>query len=143
MSDNVRRYLLPCPFDQQSVFMALGGQKPGVPTKEGASLYLNLINEEREELRVAIAEQTIVEEFDACLDMIVVITGYMLKRGIPADVIRAGWNEVIRTNMAKVQYGADGRVLFRPDGKILKPADWTPPDLKKILMDAGIFTDVG
>lgn len=48
--------------------------------------------------------------------------------------IDQGWNlsgafaEVTRSNMAKVD-DETGKVIKREDGKILKPADWTPPDL--------------
>jgi predicted HAD superfamily Cof-like phosphohydrolase len=38
------------------------------------------------------------------------------------------WKEVMSTNFAKI--GEDGKVRKREDGKVLKPQEWTPPDLK-------------
>jgi predicted HAD superfamily Cof-like phosphohydrolase len=40
------------------------------------------------------------------------------------------FKEVHRSNMAKL---VDGKVLRRPDGKVQKPAGWTPPNIKAIL----------
>jgi hypothetical protein len=34
--------------------------------------------------------------------------------------------------MAKL---VDGKVIRREDGKILKPAGWTPPDIKGVLFN--------
>jgi predicted HAD superfamily Cof-like phosphohydrolase len=42
------------------------------------------------------------------------------------------FKEVHRSNMAKL---VDGKVIRREDGKILKPAGWTPPDIKGVLFD--------
>lgn len=38
------------------------------------------------------------------------------------------WREVARSNLAKID-PETGVCIKRADGKILKPADWTPPDL--------------
>jgi predicted HAD superfamily Cof-like phosphohydrolase len=38
------------------------------------------------------------------------------------------WEEVMRTNAAKVDLDT-GKVIKREDGKILKPLNWTPPNL--------------
>ncbi|WP_280195817.1 hypothetical protein [Nocardia farcinica] len=46
---------------------------------------------------------------------------------IPLDRV---WAEVARSNFAKF---VDGKVIRRDDGKILKPADWTPPDIRGAL----------
>jgi predicted HAD superfamily Cof-like phosphohydrolase len=42
--------------------------------------------------------------------------------------VDAAWNEVSRSNLAKINL-ATGKVEKREDGKVLKPAGWTPPNL--------------
>lgn len=49
-------------------------------------------------------------------------------REIPIDAVLA---EVHRSNMAKVW--PDGKVHYRPDGKVAKPESWTPPDIATAL----------
>jgi predicted HAD superfamily Cof-like phosphohydrolase len=93
------------------------------------NFYHRLIKEEFTELFDAVAENDEVEEFDACLDLIYVVIGHMIQRGWDAQ---GGWNEVQRSNMAKVDPDT-GHVHRREDGKILKPAGWTPPDLTPFL----------
>lgn len=67
-----------------------------------------------------------IETADALADLVVVIVGMALELGLPLDRV---WDEVHRANMAKV--GPDGKVMYRGDGKVLKPEGWTPPDIKK------------
>jgi predicted HAD superfamily Cof-like phosphohydrolase len=116
-------------FDEQAFFMRACGQHTAAADVDQASMYRQLINEELEELRAAEFEKNTVEQFDAVLDIIVVLIGYGLSRGWP---MAAGWDEVMRSNMAKID-PATGSVLRRADGKILKPPSWTPPDLHSIL----------
>src|SRR6188768_1928388 len=88
-------------------------------------LYADLIYEEFDEFREALMEMNEVEEFDACLDMIWVIIGHMIVKGWDVE---GGWNEVTRSNMAKLD-PATGKAIHREDGKVVKPANWTPPNL--------------
>jgi hypothetical protein len=47
--------------------------------------------------------------------------------------IGGAWDEVVRTNMAKVD-PLTGKVRRREtDGKILKPEGWLPPDMSKYI----------
>jgi predicted HAD superfamily Cof-like phosphohydrolase len=94
-------------------------------------MYLALIKEEGEELVVALEECDVVEELDAIIDLLVVIIGYGLSRGFP--MVEA-WDEVLRSNRAKIDPVA-GTVLRRADGKILKPAGWTAPDIARVIAD--------
>lgn len=57
-------------------------------------------------------------------------TALALARGyeLPMDAV---WAEVARSNFAKI--GADGEIVRREDGKIIKPPGWTPPDLIPIV----------
>lgn len=104
--------------------MQASGQEPSYRT---AKLYEKLMEEEYAEF---LDSHTDADEFDACLDLIWVTVGYMLAKGWP---VPAGWAEVARSNHAKI--GADGKVLKREDGKILKAPGWTPPDLDSVLKE--------
>jgi predicted HAD superfamily Cof-like phosphohydrolase len=42
------------------------------------------------------------------------------------------WNEVMRSNLAKIDPDS-GTVFKREDGKVLKPAGWTAPELSPFL----------
>lgn len=118
-------------FTDVSVFLnAVGQTTPPFIADESAQseLYKKLIKEEVEEFWEAEAIADEVEKIDACFDMIWVIVGYMKSRGWDCEGI---WDEGARSNLAKID-PATGFVIRRPeDGKILKPAGWTPPDFSK------------
>lgn len=116
-------------FHDQAFFMRACGQTTTEINPAQAEMYRGLINEEFTELCEAELAEDTVEEFDAVLDMIVVLIGYGLSRGWP---MLAGWEEVMRSNMAKID-PKTGLVTKRADGKILKPEGWTPPDLAEVL----------
>jgi predicted HAD superfamily Cof-like phosphohydrolase len=42
------------------------------------------------------------------------------------------WKEVMSSNFAKIDKQT-GRVRKREDGKVLKPAGWTPPELEQFV----------
>lgn len=93
------------------------------------SLYVKLIDEEWNELHDALeaqAEPDRVETLDALVDLLVVTLGAIHSMGADSQ---GAWNEVMRTNFAKVD-PATGKVRRREDGKVLKPSDWTPPNLE-------------
>jgi predicted HAD superfamily Cof-like phosphohydrolase len=116
-------------FHDQAHFMRACGQTTTTINKAQSDMYLALIKEEGEELVVALQECDVVEELDAIIDLLVVIIGYGLSRGFP--MVEA-WDEVLRSNMAKID-PLTGTVLRRADGKILKPAGWTAPDLDSVI----------
>lgn len=64
-----------------------------------------------------------VEVADAIADSIYVLCQLARAIGIPLNEVYAVVHE---SNMAKV--GAEGKVIRREDGKVLKPADWIPPE---------------
>lgn len=98
---------------------------PCIPSSDRVELRLRLINEEVDELHVAVSDGDIVEVADALADIIYVAIGMAIEFGIPLDRV---WDEVQRTNMAKVD-PTTGKVHRRADGKVLKPDGWTPPDI--------------
>jgi predicted HAD superfamily Cof-like phosphohydrolase len=116
-------------FDDQAMFMRACGQTTSGQNPAQAELYDRLVDEELSELEEAVAAGDRTEEFDAVLDILVVVIGYGLSRGFPMN---EGWAEVMRSNMAKID-PQTGAVRRREDGKILKPEGWTPPDLASLL----------
>lgn len=113
-------------FYEQAAFMQAMGQTVKGDNPGQADMYWALIEEEMEEMRNAESE---VDEFDAVLDLIVVLIGYGISRGYP---MKAGWDEVLRSNFAKVD-PVTGKIKRREDGKILKPDGWTPPNLAALM----------
>lgn len=113
------------------LFKCVISEYPQIPGQGTPQLRMNLISEEYNELREALIAGNITEIADAICDCIVVLLGTAVSYGIPFN---ACWREVHRTNMAKV--GADGKPIFRADGKFLKPPGWLPPNIKSIIEKA-------
>jgi predicted HAD superfamily Cof-like phosphohydrolase len=113
------------PFRDQEKFMRACDQTVGELNEAQYKLYLDLMEEEWKELKVALDSRDRVEQLDALLDFIVVTTGAIHSGGFDGD---GGWKEVMKTNFAKIDKKT-GKVRKREDGKVLKPQGWTPPDL--------------
>ncbi len=114
------------PFRDQEKFMRACDQTVGEQNKDQYNLYLDLIEEEWKELKLALDNGDRVEQLDALLDFIVVTTGAIHSAGFDGE---GGWKEVMKTNFAKIDKET-GKVRKREDGKVLKPTGWVPPDLK-------------
>ena len=97
---------------------------PGFPSESIVKLRVDLIEEELQELKDAIADNDLVEVADALTDILYVTYGAGLCFGVDLD---ACFEEVQRSNMSKL--GADGEPIKREDGKILKGPDYSEPDL--------------
>lgn len=109
------------------VFMDACDQKETDFSRQ-SDLYLDLITEEYQELITAYFNKDLVEIADACADLKWVIEGLEHSLTLPQQDI---WDEVARSNLSKIS--ANGKVLKRDDGKVLKPEGWSPPDIKSIL----------
>lgn len=96
--------------------------------QDTANLYAGLIDEEFDEWLKAL--NNVEEQVDACLDLIWVLTGYMLSIGV--DVIGA-WDEVAASNRSKVM--PNGKCLKDKNGKIIKPEGYFKPNLKQFIPD--------
>lgn len=131
--------------------------EPVIPSKERCNLRLSLIKEELSELEQAINENNLVETFDALNDLLYVLGGTVLEFGMK-DKFKEGFDEVHRSNMSKscssieealntVDYykdkdgvsssifGEENKLIVkRSDGKILKSINYSPADLKKIIL---------
>jgi predicted HAD superfamily Cof-like phosphohydrolase len=70
----------------------------------------------------------LVEAADALGDLDYVVNGAALGMGIPLPDVTA---EIHRSNMSKM--GADGKPIYREDGKVLKGPNYSPPNLIKVL----------
>lgn len=117
------------PFYDQERFMRACDQTVDRGNTDQFNLYLKLIEEEAEELNRAILDKDRVEMLDALIDIIVVTIGAIHSMGADAE---GAWKEVMRSNLAKID-AETGKVLKREDGKILKPENWSPPDLRNYL----------
>ncbi len=112
-------------FRDQEKFMRACDQTVGEFNEAQYKLYLDLMEEEWKELKVALDSGDRVEQLDALLDFIVVTTGAIHSAGFNGE---GGWKEVMGTNFAKIDKET-GKVRKREDGKVLKPVGWVPPEL--------------
>jgi len=119
-------------FTEVSKFMETFGQEvqtsPKIPKYATQMLRLSLILEEYEELEDAIAECHMEGIADALTDILYVTYGAGHAFGIDLDKC---FEEVQRSNMSKL--GADGKPIYRDDGKIMKGPNYSEPDLWKVL----------
>ena len=85
-------------------FCESGGQEVNDEPKpfdfELWKLRLSLISEEYNELKIASAEHDEIEERDAIIDLMYVISGYALQRGVHSK-LNEDWNEIQKSNMSK------------------------------------------
>jgi len=102
-------------------------------SEQTAMLYLELINEEMNELSEAVEGGSDVATLDAICDTIWTLIGYAHAKGYP---IETAWDAVALSNLRKIDLRT-GKVNRRADGKVLKPEGWKPPDIARILDDAG------
>jgi predicted HAD superfamily Cof-like phosphohydrolase len=108
--------------------------RPTLATRSIANFRADLIDEETAETFDAIDTGDLPEIADGLADLIYVALGTAIAYGID---LRPVWDEVQRSNMAKV----GGEV--RADGKRLKPPGWTPPDIMGVLAKQGPLTGGG
>jgi predicted HAD superfamily Cof-like phosphohydrolase len=114
------------PFRDQEKFMRACDQSVGNFNELQYAMYVNLINEEHQELLEATLSDDRVEQLDALIDILVVTIGAIHSMGADAE---GAWKEVMMTNFAKIDKDT-GKVRKREDGKVLKPSGWVPPNLK-------------
>jgi hypothetical protein len=106
-------------------FMVACDQSVGVDNETQSKLYWNLIKEELLELQRPDSDENELKEL---CDLIWVAIGYGLSRGWN---VNGAFMEVARSNMSKV--GADGKVIKNSDGKVIKPPQYSPADVKPFL----------
>lgn len=130
---------------------------PIIPDAKRCELRINLLQEELNELKEAIADNDLVEVADALADIQYVLSGAILEFGL-GDKFKSLFDEVQRSNMSKVcetravaeatlkHYQEtkdtegyiveeDGHFLVyrTSDKKVLKSVNYSPADLKSIV----------
>ncbi len=93
-------------------------------------LRFNLMKEENEEYLEAAQNNDLVEVADALGDMLYILCGTIIEHGMQ-DKIEEVFNEIQRSNMSKL--GADGKPIYREDGKVLKGPNYFKPNIAEIL----------
>ena len=99
-------------------------------SSEITELRYNLMKEENEEYLQAVKSNDLIEIGDALGDMLYILCGTIISHGFQ-DKIEAIFDEIQRSNMSKL--GADGKPIYREDGKVLKGPNYFKPDIEKIL----------
>ncbi|WP_166385778.1 MULTISPECIES: nucleoside triphosphate pyrophosphohydrolase family protein [unclassified Polaribacter] len=98
--------------------------------KDRNTLRFNLMKEENEEYLEAAENNDLVEVADALGDMLYILCGTIIEHGMQ-DKIEEVFNEIQRSNMSKL--GADGKPIYREDGKVLKGPNYFKPNIGAIL----------
>ncbi len=93
-------------------------------------LRFNLMDEENKEYLEAADRGDLVEVADALGDMLYILCGTILEHGMQYKIEEV-FEEIQRSNMSKL--GADGRPIYREDGKVLKGPNYFKPDIAGIL----------
>lgn len=93
-------------------------------------LRFDLMAEENEEYLEAAKENNLVEVADALGDMLYILCGTILEHGMQHK-IEAVFNEIQLSNMSKL--GANGKPIYREDGKVMKGPNYFKPNIIKIL----------
>jgi|TARA_B110000037_G_scaffold81702_1_gene97326 predicted HAD superfamily Cof-like phosphohydrolase len=119
-------------FNKVKTFMETFGQevknKPSFSTDRINKLRYDLIKEELEELKEAMANKDLLEVADALTDILYVAYGAGHAFGIDLDKC---FEEVQNSNMSKL--GEDGNPIYNEDGKVMKGPKYFKPDLKKFV----------
>ncbi|AIZ43501.1 MULTISPECIES: pyrophosphohydrolase domain-containing protein [Cellulophaga] len=95
-------------------------------------LRFNLMDEENKEYLEAAENNDLVEVADALGDMLYILCGTILEHGMQYKIEEV-FNEIQRSNMSKL--GADGKPIYREDGKVLKGPNYFVPNIDKILKE--------
>lgn len=93
-------------------------------------LRYELMREENEEYLEAANNNDLVEVADALGDMLYILCGTIIEHGMQHKIEEV-FNEIQRSNMSKL--GADGKPIYREDGKVLKGPDYFQPNILAIL----------
>ncbi len=107
---------------QQNPMAGLSSQK--------LKLRFDLMDEENKEYLEAAENHDLVEVADALGDMLYILCGTILEHGMQHKIEEV-FNEIQRSNMSKL--GADGKPIYREDGKVMKGPNYFKPNIESIL----------
>ncbi|MEY3200231.1 MAG: hypothetical protein RJA13_2189 [Bacteroidota bacterium] len=99
-------------------------------TEAEMELRFRLMQEENEEYLEAAKNGDIVEIADALGDQLYILCGTILKHGLQHKIAEV-FQEIQRSNMSKLD--ADGKPIYREDGKVMKSELYFRPDIHTIL----------
>lgn len=99
-------------------------------TETEIELRHRLMQEENDEYLEAAKRGDLVEVADALGDQLYILCGTILKHGLQ-DKIAEVFEEIQRSNMSKLD--ANGKPIYREDGKVMKSELYFKPDIAKIL----------
>tara|TARA_Y100000385_G_scaffold236592_1_gene250746 strand:+ start:349 stop:738 length:390 start_codon:yes stop_codon:yes gene_type:complete len=99
-------------------------------SKEIIALRHRLMAEENQEYLEAAMEGDTVEVADALGDMMYILCGTILSHGMQ-HIIEEVFEEIQSSNMSKL--GADGKPIYRADGKVMKGPSYFKPNIKAVL----------
>ncbi len=102
--------------------------KPSFGTEKINKLRFDLINEELQELKIAMENKDLLEVADALTDILYVTYGAGHAFGIDLDKC---FEEVQNSNMSKL--GENGKPIYNEFGKVMKGPKYFKPDLSKFL----------
>ena len=93
-------------------------------------LRYDLMEEENREYLEAARNNDLVEVADALGDMLYILCGTILEHGMQYKIEEV-FNEIQRSNMSKLD--ADGKPIYRDDGKVMKGPNYFKPNISIIL----------
>jgi predicted HAD superfamily Cof-like phosphohydrolase len=102
--------------------------KPSFSTDKINSLRYDLIEEELEELKIAMKNKDLLEVADALTDILYVTYGAGHAFGIDLDQC---FDEVQNSNMSKLD--ENGKPIYNEAGKVMKGPKYFKPNLNKFL----------
>ena len=133
--------------------------QPAIPSSDRCELRVNLLDEELQELKQAIADNDLVEVADALCDLQYVLSGAVLEFGL-GDKFSRLFDNVQESNMSKacpdydtalktqqhyqetkgtesfiIEKGGRYLVYRKSDKKVLKSVDYKPTSLEQIIND--------
>ena len=97
-----------------------------------------LMAEENDEYLAAAKAGDMVEVADALGDMLYILCGTMVTHGMQ-DVMADVFRTIQESNMSKL--GADGRPIYREDGKVMKGPNYFRPDIAGVLRATGVLEE--
>lgn len=101
-------------------------------------LRYKLMREENEEYLEAANANDLVEVADALGDMLYILCGTIIEHGLQYKIEEI-FDEIQKSNMSKL--GADGKPIYREDGKVLKGPHYFKPDISGILNNESRIED--
>lgn len=94
------------------------------------TLRFNLMDEENKEYLEAANNNDLIEVADALGDMLYILCGTIIEHGMQYKIEEV-FEEIQRSNMSKL--GADGKPIYREDGKVLKGPNYFKPNIEAIV----------